>query len=210
MAGSHGKLPDFGTSRFTEKEAEKPPKHSLQPVLLGRQLKAVAAADRILSQRVFEEAGALQSKVTRAKEDLRAAKQQVDEAQEVQLHLLELQQQLERQIREHRENLAVAAEERRRLIDLICGFPSRDAMAAKRKSLEEALHDEMRCLEEAQDSNALLEDSVGGLMSEMEKLQQERLSILQQVLNESNSPEAPCPPVAQRDGRRFPGFREGV
>eukprot|EP00435_Cladocopium_sp_Y103_P042637 s1673_g11.t2 len=189
MAGSHGKLPDFGTSRFTEKEPEKPPKNNLQPILLGRQLKAVAAADRILSQRVFEEAGALQTKVSRAKEDLRAAKQQVDEAQEVQLHLLELQQQLERQIREHRENLAVAAEERRRLIDLTCGFPSRDAMAAKRKSLEEALHDEMRCLEEAQDSNALLEDSVGALLQEMEKLQQERLSILQQVLNESNSPE---------------------
>lgn len=37
-------------------------------------------------------------------------------------------------------------------------------------------------LQEAQDSNALLEDSVGGLMSEMEKLQQERLSILQQAI----------------------------
>ena len=36
-------------------------------------------------------------------------------------------------------------------------------------------------LQEAQDSNALLEDSVAGLMSEMEKLQQERLSILQQA-----------------------------
>ena len=39
----------------------------------------------------------------------------------------------------------------------------------------------MDILQEAQDSNALLEDSVGGLMSEMEKLQQERLSMLQQA-----------------------------
>ena len=204
------KLPGFGTWPSESSEPEKS-QSSLQPRLVTRQLKAIAAADRILSQRVYEEAGKLEARVARAKQDLNVAKQQVDEAQEVQLHLLELQQQLDRQIREHRESLAIAAEERRRLIELACGAPHRDATAAKRRNLEEALHDEMRYVEEMHESNALLEESVRTLMLEMDMLHEERLSTLQEALGETPNTEEASFPVSfvnQRDGSHR--FREGV
>ncbi|CAK8997689.1 unnamed protein product [Durusdinium trenchii] len=175
------------------------------PVLLGRQLQAIASADKVLTERLHEEVFSLESKVSQAKKEMATATLQAESARESQARLSELQRQLERQIREHREHLSKVAQERRRLLDITCHGSTGEA-TAQRQWLEEALNDERRCLQETREANGFLDSSLHALRAEMADLQQERAQIMaeaQQLLPH----EAPFPSV---DGSTKSGWPLGV
>ncbi|CAJ1361265.1 unnamed protein product [Effrenium voratum] len=175
--------PRFGLERAPAQRARASPERPPPPAV-ARQLSAMSVSDRALMQRLLQEAGGLEAKVQQARQEQKLVRAQADEARKVELHMSELQSQLERHLRENRAHLAVLAEERRRLTEIICGSVNQEQAAAKRRFLEQALEDEMRCLEETRDSNAVLEESCRGLQEELRSIQQERLTTRQEAEHE--------------------------
>eukprot|EP00913_Durusdinium_trenchii_P020255 g19028.t1 len=60
--GARPGSPAFGFARETRQAAS-------PPVLLGRQLQAIASADKVLTERLHEEVFSLESKVSQAKKE---------------------------------------------------------------------------------------------------------------------------------------------